>query len=141
MFLQLTFSFELAMLEDLSPEDSKTLHSYFTSLVKTSLVQPGFFFNELSKALQACSPLVTIKKKQFKFLNNINFPHCSQLASTVTRTTPRVDTLMGEYIKQLSGVLAIKDEPDPLVAELRNTIDMNQSDLYQAIESILDLPL
>lgn len=51
MFLQLSFSFELAMLEDLAPEDNKTLSAYFDQLVKTSLSQPGFFFTELSKAL------------------------------------------------------------------------------------------
>ena len=65
-----------------------------------------------------------IKKRQFKFLNNIHFPHYSKLATTVSRTTPRVDSLMTEYIKQFTGIVTLKDEADPLANELRKTVDM-----------------
>lgn len=48
---------------------------------------------------------------------------------------------MTEYIKQYSGVLALKEESDPLLTELRKTIDMGEVEVSQAIDSMLDLRL
>lgn len=137
LLLQLVFAFEQAMLED--PEDFAILNPFFDNILKTALSQP--VASDLLKLLQIHTPLVPPRKRHLKFLGLLPFPHYQTLAQSASRTTPRIDPLMNEYVKLYQGLLSFREEVDPFASRMVKTSDLAPKELITRIQQLLALPL